>query len=384
MRSAVKHRTQACSVTLRDITKVYGSHRAVDQLNLEVKQGEFLTLLGPSGCGKTTTLRTIAGLEQPASGAVLFGDKEVTKDPPNLRAVNTVFQSYALFPHLSVFENVAFGLRRRRVSNAEIAERVEKQLTMMALVNHRDKRPYQLSGGEQQRVALARALVLEPAVLLLDEPFASLDFKLRQRLQIELKALQRETGISFVMVTHDQNEALAMSDRVAVMNKGHIEQLGEPIEVYERPATAFVAGFLGDANFVDAELISRTEGDAVVRIGETASFRGTCLTEADLGEHVQLFVRPEDVRVGTSGPAGHNCLRGVVEATVIVGGLDRKVLVRIETGRGTNAIVESLVRADSDVSFGEGDTVDVSWPVAKTRVFGKQNAKPRTVIGVAS
>jgi ABC-type Fe3+/spermidine/putrescine transport system ATPase subunit len=357
------------SVSLRGITKRYGRQVAVDDLSIEVEAGEFLTLLGPSGCGKTTTLRTIAGLEQPDQGSVLIDGRDVTRDPANIRPVNTVFQSYALFPHLSVYENVAFGLRRRKVEPAEIERLVGAQIDMMALHGYENRRPYQLSGGEQQRVALARALVLKPAVLLLDEPFASLDFKLRQRLQIELKSLQRETGISFVMVTHDQNEALAMSDRVAVMNKGRVDQLGDPIEVYQRPATPFVASFLGDANLLDAQAVT-VDGRTVTAEfpdGTRVQGTGTGAAACAAGRPVQVFVRPEDVVVTADGAAAAaaNAVTGSVEATVIVGGLDRKLLVRL--GNGT--IIESLVRAGAgDVAT--GTRVRASWPVEKTLVYG--------------
>lgn len=358
------------AVSLRAITKRFGGGTAVDDLSLDVRPGEFLTLLGPSGCGKTTTLRTIAGLERPDSGSVLIDGRDVTEDPPNTRPVNTVFQSYALFPHLSVFENIAFGLRRRRLDDAAVQSRVDEQIEMMALQGYADRRPYQLSGGEQQRVALARALVLKPAVLLLDEPFASLDFKLRQRLQIELKALQRETGISFIMVTHDQNEALAMSDRVAVMNRGRIEQLGGPIEVYQRPATPFVASFLGDANLVDGEVVA-TEGNRVtVRLPGAAEVVGSSVDGLERGEAAQVFVRPEDVTVlpGTAGRgADLNVVSGTVDATVIVGGLDRKVLVRL----GGGIVVESLVRAGGEHAIAVGTPVVATWPTAKTLVYGR-------------
>jgi spermidine/putrescine transport system ATP-binding protein len=356
------------SVSLRGITKRYGRQLAVDDLSLDVEPGEFLTLLGPSGCGKTTTLRTIAGLEQPDAGAVFIDGRDVTEDPANIRPVNTVFQSYALFPHLSVYENVAFGLRRRKAEPAEIERLVSQQIGMMALHGYEDRRPYQLSGGEQQRVALARALVLKPAVLLLDEPFASLDFKLRQRLQIELKALQRETGISFVMVTHDQNEALAMSDRVAVMNKGRVDQLGDPIEVYQRPATPFVASFLGDANLLDAEAVTISGRTITAALPDGTRVQGSCDDGCAPGRPVQVFVRPEDVVVSANGAAGNpaNTVRGRVEATVIVGGLDRKVLVRL----GNGVTVESLVRAGAD-DIATGTQVSASWPVEKTIVYGR-------------
>jgi spermidine/putrescine transport system ATP-binding protein len=356
------------AISLRGITKRFGRQTAVDTLSLDIEAGEFLTLLGPSGCGKTTTLRTIAGLETPDAGSIFINGRDVTQDPANMRPVNTVFQSYALFPHLSVYENIAFGLRRRQLDDSEIGQRVRKQIGMMALQGYDDRRPYQLSGGEQQRVALARALVLQPSVLLLDEPFASLDFKLRQRLQIELKALQRETGITFVMVTHDQNEALAMSDRVAVMNRGRVEQLGNPIEVYQWPTTPFVAGFLGDANLLSGELAEAQGRRITADLPAVGKVQGASVTDAAIGRTIQVFVRPENVSVTTGAAVatpGTNCVEGVVEATVIVGGLDRKVLVRLRN----SSVIESLVRAGSEDVAPIGARVTASWPVAKTLVY---------------
>ena len=362
-------RERTGSVSLRGITKRFGGRVAVDDLSLEVEPGEFLTLLGPSGCGKTTTLRTIAGLEEPDAGSVQINGEELTHAPANMRPVNTVFQSYALFPHLSVYENIAFGLRRRRLDDDEIQRHITSQLDMMGLRGYEDRRPHQLSGGEQQRVAIARALVLKPAVLLLDEPFASLDFKLRQRLQIELKTLQRETGISFIMVTHDQNEALAMSDRIAVMNQGRVEQLGGPIEVYQRPATPFVASFLGDANLLEARLTECGSGAACADVPGVGLVRGSPTTSVSPGSSVQVFVRPEYVSLtqASNGATEElNCVDGVLEATVIVGGLDRKVLVRLDNG----ALLESLVRAGSQDLGETGVRVAARWPISKTLIYG--------------
>ncbi|HXQ89750.1 MAG TPA: ATP-binding cassette domain-containing protein, partial [Solirubrobacterales bacterium] len=238
------------SVELRDVTKRFAELAAVDDLSLELSRGEFFTLLGPSGCGKTTTLRMIAGFERPTEGEIRIEGSDVAQLPPHKRPTNTVFQSYALFPHLSVEENVAFGLKRKRIAKGEIAKRVRAELERVGLAAEAKRRPAQLSGGMQQRVALARALVNLPKVLLLDEPLGALDLKLRKGLQIELKRIQRDVGITFVYVTHDQEEALTMSDRIAVMNHGRIEQVADPVEIYERPSTTFVAGFIGVSNLM--------------------------------------------------------------------------------------------------------------------------------------
>ncbi len=247
------------SVELVEVSKRFGDLLAVDGLNLELGAGEFFTLLGPSGCGKTTTLRMIAGFEQPSEGSIRIEDANVDGLPPHRRPTNTVFQSYALFPHMSVEDNVAFGLRRKHVPKQEIGQRVAAELERVGLADLAKRRPAQLSGGQQQRVALARALVNLPKVLLLDEPLGALDLKLRKGLQIELKQIQREVGITFVYVTHDQEEALTMSDRIAVMNHGQVEQLGTPEDVYERPATTFVAGFIGVSNLMPATVARSDE-----------------------------------------------------------------------------------------------------------------------------
>ena len=256
-------------VQLVDLAKRYGDHEAVRGVDLDIAPGEFFSLLGPSGCGKTTTLRAIAGFERPSRGRVLLDGRDVSDVPPNRRNVNTVFQSYALFSHLTVAENVAFGLRFEKCPKDEARRRVGQALSLVQMEEYRDRRPHQLSGGQQQRVALARALILNPSVLLLDEPLGALDAKLRKTLQIELKALQEKVGVTFVYVTHDQEEALTMADRLAVMNDGRIEQVGSPREVYEEPASAYVADFLGVSNVLDAEAVGRTpDGRCRVRVGE--------------------------------------------------------------------------------------------------------------------
>jgi spermidine/putrescine transport system ATP-binding protein len=274
------------AVELIGVTKRFGDVVAVDRLDLAVDDGEFFSLLGPSGCGKTTTLRLIAGFEFPTAGSVRIHGREVGLEPPNRRPVNTVFQSYALFPHMTVAENVAFGLEMRRLPSAEIAERVRKALDMVQLTHRADARPSQLSGGQQQRVALARALVCEPEVLLLDEPLGALDLKLRQAMQLELKDLQERVGITFVYVTHDQQEALTMSDRIGVMNEGRLLQVGRPEDIYERPTSRFVADFIGDINLlegrrVDSETVELAGGHKIRVVGDPAS------------SQVTVAVRPE-------------------------------------------------------------------------------------------
>ncbi|HXG76548.1 MAG TPA: ABC transporter ATP-binding protein [Gaiellaceae bacterium] len=283
-------------VELVGVTKRFGGVVAVDDVDLEVRQGEFLSLLGPSGCGKTTTLRLIAGFERPDAGEVRIGGRDVSRLPPYKRDVNTVFQSYALFPHLNVGDNVAYGLKQRGVPRAERRARALQLLELVHLGGYEKRKPRQLSGGQQQRVALARALVMQPRVLLLDEPLGALDLKVRKELQIELKRIQEEVGITFVYVTHDQEEALAMSDRVAVMNAGRIEQLGAPREVYDHPATPFVAAFIGDTNFVRVpgagEVAVRPERVRLVRDGE--GLPGRVVTTMVIGPAVQCLVRLDD------------------------------------------------------------------------------------------
>src|SRR4249919_2247986 len=287
------------SVEIREVTKRFDDFVAVDDLSLDLASGEFFTLLGPSGCGKTTTLRMIAGFERPTSGEIRIEGDDVAQLPPHKRPTNTVFQSYALFPHLSVEDNVAFGLKRKKVPKAEISSRVTAELERVGLAAEAQRRPAQLSGGMQQRVALARALVNLPKVLLLDEPLGALDLKLRKGLQLELKRIQREVGITFVYVTHDQEEALTMSDRIAVMNHGRVEQVSAPVEVYERPTTTFVAGFIGVSNLMPATVVESgtVELDSGPRIdAPTDGFAP--------GERCHAVVRPEKLQVETIGADG--------------------------------------------------------------------------------
>ncbi|MFB7268745.1 ABC transporter ATP-binding protein [Streptomyces sp. NPDC056244] len=291
-------------VRLTGISKTYGSFHAVKPLDLTVPQGSFFALLGASGCGKTTTLRMIAGLEEPTTGTVFLGDKDVTGLPPYKRPVNTVFQSYALFPHLDIYENVAFGLRRRGIKS--VRKQVGDMLDLVQLGDYAKRKPHQLSGGQQQRVAVARALINHPQVLLLDEPLGALDLKLRRQMQLELKRIQTEVGITFIHVTHDQEEAMTMADTVAVMNAGRVEQLGSPADLYENPDTTFVANFLGTSNLIEAEVAEISGGDVVVTAGG-AKLRlpsDRCSAPTTGGGRLLVGVRPEKISLVHADDAG--------------------------------------------------------------------------------
>jgi spermidine/putrescine ABC transporter ATP-binding subunit len=326
-------------VELRGCTRDYSGVRAVDALDLTVYEHEILSLLGPSGCGKTTTLNMIAGFVPPTAGRVLIDGEDVTGKPPHLRGLGVVFQSYALFPHMSVLENVAFGLRERHVPRAELERRVTEALALVRLEQHGGRRPSQLSGGQQQRVALARALVYQPRVLLLDEPLAALDKKLREEMRTELREIQRSVGITTVFVTHDQAEALSLSDRIAVMNRGRIEQLGPPREIYERPATRFVADFIGASSV----LSGRAVGGDRVTLGPGVVVRVTASREIEAGASVDLAVRPERVALAAGGPeASDNVLAGrVVRLTYL--GAQTEVGVELPGGQRVLALVTEPV-----------------------------------------
>jgi spermidine/putrescine transport system ATP-binding protein len=314
----------AADVRLSHVTKRFDDVVAVDRLSVEIEQGEFFALLGPSGCGKTTTLRMIGGFEEPTEGEIHLGDREVSGLPSYKRDVNTVFQSYALFPHLSIFENVAFGLRRRGERGKEVDRRVGEALALVDLGEFEKRKPSQLSGGQQQRVALARALVNRPRVLLLDEPLGALDMKLRKQMQLELKQIQGEVGITFVHVTHDQEEAMTMADRIAVMLNGRIEQLGSPSELYERPATGFVAGFLGVSNLIQAEV---RDGAVVARNG-TVLHVGRGAVNGHTGA-ISVGVRPEKIRVG--GDLANRIPGRIAESAYI--GVATQYVVDTDVGR---------------------------------------------------
>ncbi|HET6380955.1 MAG TPA: ABC transporter ATP-binding protein [candidate division Zixibacteria bacterium] len=352
-------------VRLERVTKKFHEVVAVDDLSLDIERGSFFSLLGPSGCGKTTTLRMIGGFEEPTSGTIYLGRQDVTELPPFRRDVNTVFQSYALFPHLTVFENVAFGLRRRGVANDEVRRRVGEMLDLVELPGYERRRPSQLSGGQQQRVALARALINRPRVLLLDEPLGALDLKLRKQMQIELKRIQTEVGITFVYVTHDQEEAMTMSDRIAVMRAGKIEQMGTPEELYERPRTAFVAGFLGVSNLLDGEVLGREGPWLAVRLADGSVLRAP--SEGVNGAAaVRVGVRPEKLRVEpaeatTSGGDGAvNSLGGtVLDASYI--GVSTQYLIQTNDGHRMVVYAQNLEVSGASAALSDGQSVRVSW-----------------------
>jgi spermidine/putrescine transport system ATP-binding protein len=310
-------------IRLERVTKAFGDTVAVDDLSLDIEEGEFFSMLGPSGCGKTTTLRMIGGFEEPTYGTVYLGGRDVTDLPPYQRDVNTVFQSYALFPHLDVFENVAFGLRRKKVDKGDIQKRVMESLRLVDLPGFERRKPNQLSGGQRQRVALARALVNEPKVLLLDEPLGALDLKLRKQMQLELKRIQNEVGITFIYVTHDQEEAMTMSNRLAVMRHGKVEQIGEPEEVYEYPATEFVAGFLGASNLLDGEIKERDGRTVSVLLsGAGVVTLPAERVPVDVDSTVRVGVRPEKISLETDQgdpPSGLNSVRGLLRMSTYIG-----------------------------------------------------------------
>ncbi|MEP6526991.1 MAG: ABC transporter ATP-binding protein [Nocardioidaceae bacterium] len=350
-------------VQLVDLVKRFGDFSAVAGITLDMPSGEFFSLLGPSGCGKTTTLRMIAGFERPTEGQILLDGTDMAQTPPHKRDVNTVFQSYALFPHLTVDENVAFGLKYQKVSKQEIRERVGRALELVQMSQFVGRQPSQLSGGQQQRVALARALILNPKVLLLDEPLGALDAKLRKRLQIELKALQEEVGITFVYVTHDQEEALTMSDRIAVMSQGRVEQVGPPKEIYEEPATAYVADFLGVSNLMDATAAGVGDGGCRVRLGEFDLVAGQ--GASDTVGACKVTIRPERVVVEPQGAGGDNRLPAMVERVVYVG-TTLQVIMRLASGQQ----IQAWKPNDGDVDpYRSGDAVTAHLPQAALRVL---------------
>ena len=357
----------APEIRLVDLAKHFRDVRAVDDVSLDIAEGEFFSLLGPSGCGKTTTLRMIGGFELPTAGRIELRGRDVTNDPPDKRPVNMVFQNYALFPHLNVGDNIAFGLRRKNVDKDQIRRRVAEALELVHLTGYDKRKPNQLSGGQQQRVALARALVNRPNVLLLDEPLGALDLKLRKALQTELKRVQSEVGITFVYVTHDQEEALTMSDRIAVMNRGKVEQLGSPEELYERPVTRFVADFIGTTNLLTGfvEAADGAAGTAFVRLegGDACVVAGKGL---EIGRTVELSVRPESVFIkaanGTA-PAGPDPIKATVEQVAYLGG---NVQYQVRTSGG---LTITALAPKTGQRLPVGSDVDVAWPPAEALVL---------------
>jgi spermidine/putrescine transport system ATP-binding protein len=350
-------------VRLERLTKRFDDVVAVDDISLEIRAGHFFALLGPSGCGKTTTLRMIGGFEEPSTGTIYLGDRDVTGLPPYKRDVNTVFQSYALFPHLSIFENVAFGLRRRGVKGADLKGQVLRILELVQLSGFEKRRPRQLSGGQQQRVALARALVNSPRVLLLDEPLGALDLKLRKEMQLFIKGLQNDVGITFIHVTHDQEEAMTMADTIAVMNAGRIEQLGTPDELYERPQTAFVAGFLGVSNLLSGQ----HEGEERVRLADGTVVRAPGATGTG---PVSIGIRPEKIRLDDTGG---NTLEGTVKEQAYIGVSTQYI---VETPSGTITVYVQNTDPGAH-SARPGDRVTLGWSPEATFVVEPQEERQR-------
>lgn len=355
------------TLNIKSIRKFYGDHKAIGSLDLDIAGGEFLSLLGPSGCGKTTLLRMIAGLETPTSGDILLDGDDLTALPPNKRPVNTVFQSYALFPHLDVAENIAYGLKRSKVPKQEIADRVREALQLVQMEDFVNRKPDMLSGGQQQRISLARAIVNRPRVLLLDEPMSALDRKLREEMQLELIRLHSELEMTFVFVTHDQGEALAMSDRIVVMNHGEIEQVGKAEEVYENPVNTFVAEFIGNQTFFDAT-VRQQSGDHIELTTQHGAMAGATDDPLTVGSQVRVAIRPEDIRMSSASDAQSTTHVNQVAGTVI----SRSFL---------GDVFQYLVRLDDDVevlvkmptakapAVAEGDSVYLVWDSAAVKVF---------------
>ena len=344
-------------VSLIDVEKRFGSNLVVRKMNMEIYEGEFLTLLGPSGCGKTTTLRMIAGFEDATSGIIKVQGERVENKEPYQRDVNTVFQNYALFPHMTVFDNVAYGLTIKKVPKDEIRQRVAEMLELVQLTDYERRKPDELSGGQKQRVAIARALINRPKVLLLDEPLGALDLKLRKQMQIELKRLQKKLGITFVYVTHDQEEALTMSDRIAVMNAGVIEPLGTPMEIYDHPLTRFVAGFIGESNIFDGT-VTAVEGD-LLRVDTPA---GKLLTRGSgfaVGEEMHVSIRPEYLEAGERSADGFDLPARIKDFTY----MGTVVKTALDMADGTEL---KLSRFEQDANAHEGDKVYLSWRPEKS------------------
>jgi spermidine/putrescine transport system ATP-binding protein len=364
-------------VELLKLTKRFGNFTAVDDIDLDIPAGEFFSLLGPSGCGKTTTLRMVAGFERPDAGSVRLDGQDMSRTPPARRPVNTVFQSYALFPHLRIRDNVAFGLRRQGVPRVDIASRVSEALDLVQLTDYAGRKPGQLSGGQQQRVALARALVLKPSVLLLDEPLGALDAKLRRQLQVELKQLQEQVGITFVYVTHDQEEALTMSDRLAVMKDGKVEQVGRPKEVYEEPLTAYVADFLGVSNLMPAVVAGPSGPGARVQLGDF-ELESTAGDTSVRGE-ATVTIRPERVLLESYGASGMNRIPGRVQRTVYLGAT---LQVHVELSSGSTITVLATHQGDeSPPELVAGTQVTCYLPSGALRIL---RASPRSQASSAS
>ena len=349
-------------IRVEHLRKAFGDFVAVQDSSFTVADGEFLVMLGPSGCGKTTTLRMIGGFEEPTSGLIELQGQDVTWLPPYQRQVNTVFQNYALFPHLTIFENVAFGLRRKGMKDKDVKGRVGEMLELVELPGFERRKPTQISGGQAQRVALARALINKPAVLLLDEPLGALDLKLRKQMQVELKRIQQEVGITFIYVTHDQEEAMTMSDRIAVMNKGRYEQLGDPESLYERPTTRFVAGFLGVSNLLPGTVEGTDGAYAAIRLGDDTVVRVPSGLVGPAGA-IAVGIRPEKIRLrdpDEPGPDGHNRLTGVVRDASYLG-VSTQYQVEAQGGARLTVYEQNVERATRSELWARGEQVLLTW-----------------------
>ena len=338
-------------VELRNVTKRFGAYEALKDASFEIRAGEFMTFLGPSGCGKTTCLRLISGFDTPTSGQILLDGKDVTFEPPYRRDVNQVFQNYALFPHLTIYENIAFGLRMKKIPATQIQERVDRVVKMTSLEEFTSRKPAQLSGGQRQRVALARAIICEPKVLLLDEPLSALDAKLRTQMRVELKQLQKKLGITFIFVTHDQEEALTMSDRVAVINAGRVEQIGTVNEIYYKPATRFVASFIGESNIVEAEIL-RAEGEFLHCRLEGGLELAVRSAQPPALSQILLSLRPEKIRLTRENPGHRNSFPGTIEMEIFKGAVD-ELTISVQGGLQLGAVLANDGQAESDFHEGE-------------------------------
>ena len=357
-------------ITLKNLTKRFGDFVAVDDLDLVIPEGSFFALLGPSGCGKTTTIRMVAGLEEPSSGSIFIGNTDITYEKPYKRPVNTVFQNYALFPHLTIYENVAFGLRRRGVKDVDA--QVQKALELVELTHLASRKPNQLSGGQQQRIALARAIVNRPALLLLDEPLGALDLKLRRAMQIELKWIQTEVGITFVHVTHDQEEAMTMADTIAVMNEGKIEQMGSPADLYDNPRTSFVANFLGQSNLIKGSIVDASGDNKVVDIFGAKIALPAARNHAH-DSSVLLGIRPEKIRIQPAGTSMNgNILAGGVISDASYIGVSTQYQVEMPWGQELMVFEQN---DDGTPPLAKGDAVTISWePIFTFGLAGDQDA----------
>ena len=356
----------AVAIELRNVVKRYGSVTAIREASLTIRDNEFFTLLGPSGCGKTTLLRMIAGFEDVTAGAIFLYGEEIERLPPNRRPVNTVFQQYALFPHMTVAENVAFGMQRLRRPRAEIEERTRRMLDMVKLEGLAERKPHQLSGGQQQRVALARAMAPGPKVLLLDEPLSALDLKLRQAMRVELKQLQEETGITFVFVTHDQDEALTMSDRITVMSAGEIQQIGTPHEIYEKPHNRFVAGFIGETNLLDVTVEQVAHGRCRCRLANGTALDCDAAGQPHPDSADCVSIRPERVSIAKPGEAGCD-LDGTINRTVYLG-TDTHYLVGLDNGPEITVRTRNAHRATLDLAPGDRAALRIDEGAARLLV----------------